>query len=534
MVVFRAGKIMRRKITKTYDRNVQKKKTKTNADQHFEDFQNFTSELFKDDVSKVENNLRKVLNMKNDSITELKKELKECKITVRKRDDQIKMLDNEKEVFNQIMYAEVEKYDGTYQNKIDKLEAEKQSLSNQISEQENKLRYYEKHLAEDKSKTYDKEEGKIRKLVKKCKDLKVKVKSRDFELFQKEMEKKDLKKLIDVKDDEIKKREMEILNFDKKFNEKEAISFSLESMNKRNADLEEELLKKNVKIEEMKAKAIKDDETIEVMTKHSDILNEELRKLSLNTEAKDELIKMKDIAVFDINQRFKEEQYKCYSLDKGNKMKDIELAELKSRIEKNEDLEISMAERIEELTETKRVQGSEMNKIKLEQIYLDEWFKKILEEKDEKIKSLAERNNLMCKDLLRKQQESAKQLLETKNLEISTLKDELEKRVKKEQILMKIIKSKELLIRTLEEKTESKVLTNKKHEKENKISDENQQNDEKPPNDEDLISKQHPVDLNLKPNLLIQSQVEGTDWIWYGKEYLRNNRISITEKSNCL
>ena len=259
MIVFRAGTVMRRKITKTYDRNVQKKKTKTNADQHFEDFQNFTSELFKDNVSKVENNLRKVLNMKNDSITELKEELKECKITVRKRDEQIKMLDNEKEVFNQII--------------------EKQNLTNQISEQERKLRYYEKHIAENKSKTNDKDDWKIRKLVKKCKDLKVKVKSRDFELFQKEMEKKDLKKLIDVKDDEIKKRDMEILNFDKKFNEKEAISFSLESMHKRNADLEEELLKKNVKIEEMQVQAMKDDRAIEVMKKHSDALNEELRKL---------------------------------------------------------------------------------------------------------------------------------------------------------------------------------------------------------------------------------------------------------------
>ena len=167
-----------------------RRKTKTNADQHFEDFQNFTSELFKDNVSKVENNVRKVLNMKNDSITELKEELKECKITVRKRDEQIKMLDNEKEVFNQIIDAEVEKFDGTYQNKIDKLEAEKQNLTNQISEQERKLRYYEKHIAENKSKTNDKDDWKIRKLVKKCKDLKVKVKSRDFEIFKKELERK--------------------------------------------------------------------------------------------------------------------------------------------------------------------------------------------------------------------------------------------------------------------------------------------------------------------------------------------------------
>ena len=367
----------------------------------------------------------------NDSITELKEELKECKITVRKRDEQIKMLDNEKEVFNQIMYDQVEKFDGTYQNKIDKLEAEKQSLANQISEQENKLRYYEKHLAEDKSKTYDKEEGKIRKLVKKCKDLKVKVKSRDFELFQKEMEKKDLKKLIDVKDDEIKKRDMEILNFDKKFNEKEAISFSLESMNKRNADLEEELLKKNVKIEEMKVQAMKDDKAIEVMKKHSDALNEELRKLKSHIEAKDELIKMKDIDILDLDQKFKEDQSKCFSLYEGIKIKDIELAELKSRIEKNDDLEISFAERIEELTETKRVQESEMNKIKLEQISMNEGYKKILGGKDDEIKSLAERNNLMCKDLLRKQQESAKIMLESKDLEIAMLKGELEKAVKK-------------------------------------------------------------------------------------------------------
>ena len=170
----RVKRTMRPKVKRSYTRNVQKKKTKNDVAKHFTDFQIFTSEVFKDNVAKVENILRKALNMKNDSITELKEELKECKITLRKRGDQIKMLDNEKEVFNQIMYAQVEKFDGTYQNKIDKLEAEKQDLTR-------KLRYYEKHPAETKSKTNDKDEWKLRKLVKKCKDLKMKVKSRDFE-----------------------------------------------------------------------------------------------------------------------------------------------------------------------------------------------------------------------------------------------------------------------------------------------------------------------------------------------------------------
>ena len=72
-----------------------------------------------------------------------------------------------------------------------------------------------------------------------------------------------------------------------------------------------------------------------------------------------------------------------------------------------------------------------MNKIKLEQISMNEGYKKILGGKDDEIKSLAERNNLMCKDLLRKQQESAKIMLESKDLEIAMLKGELEKAVKK-------------------------------------------------------------------------------------------------------
>jgi len=556
---------MRSKLTRTYSRNVQKKKLNNDAASYFTDFQIFTSELLKDNVLKVQTNLRKVLNMKNVSIIKLKEELKECKITIAKRDDQIKMLDTEKEVFNQIMYAEVEKFDGTYQNKIEKLEAEKQELMKQISEQESKLKYYEEHLAENKSKTNNKDEAKIRKIVKKCKDLKVKVKSRDFELFQKELEKKGMKKHIDVKDDEIKKRDMEIFDLKKRLNKTEANSFSLESLNKRNEDLEEELRRKEMKMEEMKVQAIKDEEANEVMRKHCDILNEELRKLSSDPEAKEEIIKMKNIAILDINQKLKDEQSKYSSLDERNKMNELELAELKSKIEKNEDLEISLTERIEELTETKRVQECEMKKMKSEQISLDESYKRILEEKDEKIRSLAERNNLMCKDLLKKQQESAKILLETKTSEISILKDELEKAVKKEQILMKIMKSKELLIRTLEEKTDSKVLTNKKHETdksdenqqmppndsnrendenslngknqqddknkqndEKQQNDENQQNDDEPQNDEDLINKQHSADLPLKPNLSTQDQVEGTDWTWYGKEYLRNNKISIT------
>jgi len=474
---------MRSKLTRTYSRNVQKKKLNNDAASYFTDFQIFTSELLKDNVLKVQTNLRKVLNMKNVSIIKLKEELKECKITIAKRDDQIKMLDTEKEVFNQIMYAEVEKFDGTYQNKIEKLEAEKQELMKQISEQESKLKYYEEHLAENKSKTNNKDEAKIRKIVKKCKDLKVKVKSRDFELFQKELEKKGMKKHIDVKDDEIKKRDMEIFDLKKRLNKTEANSFSLESLNKRNEDLEEELRRKEMKMEEMKVQAIKDEEANEVMRKHCDILNEELRKLSSDPEAKEEIIKMKNIAILDINQKLKDEQSKYSSLDERNKMNELELAELKSKIEKNEDLEISLTERIEELTETKRVQECEMKKMKSEQISLDESYKRILEEKDEKIRSLAERNNLMCKDLLKKQQESAKILLETKTSEISILKDELEKAVKKEQILMKIMKSKELLIRTLEEKTDSKVSRNKKHENETDKSDENQQHDQMPPND---------------------------------------------------
>ena len=71
------------------------------------------------------------------------------------------------------------------------------------------------------------------------------------------------------------------------------------------------------------------------------------------------------------------------------------------------------------------------------------------------------------------------------------------------------MKSKELLIRTLEEKNESKVLTNGKRK-------ENDESAENPPNKENSMSKQIPADLISKPNLLIQTHIEeGTGMTGY-------------------
>ena len=79
-------------MKRSYTRNVQNKKTNNDGAKHFTNFQIFISELFKDNVSIVENDIRKVLNMKNNSISELKEQIKECNIILRKRDDQINIL----------------------------------------------------------------------------------------------------------------------------------------------------------------------------------------------------------------------------------------------------------------------------------------------------------------------------------------------------------------------------------------------------------------------------------------------------------
>ena len=415
------------------------------------EFKSFISEIIQNHISRTEKGVRESLRTKNDFIKELqtvnaefKKQLKECKRNLKEKDDQIEVLDNEKEEFKRITFSEVEKFDETYQNKIEKLEVEKQEMKSN----------YEKLLAENQSKLDDnmdvsaKDNGKISKLFRKYKDLKVKIKSKDLEIFKKEQEKKDLWKYIDSKVEIFKTKNTEVLDMENKLNKELANS----------KELEEELKKKDSEIEELKLKIIKDDEVIELMKRQSDVLNEERKNLKLHLKTKDDQIKMKDISILDIEQKLKDEQEKSSSLqilnsrnefiDEELKIKDREIGELKRKILNDEETldatkiqhEVLTEEYKkldmqwnEELIETKRVKDTENEKIMSEKTSLEEVnieFKKILAEKDEKNKSLEEGTNLMYKDLVRNRQEKETfhKIIKSKDVMIKTLQAKMQER----------------------------------------------------------------------------------------------------------
>ena len=530
---------MKRKITRSSNSNVRKKQQKNDK---FQESTSFLLDLLQSNVSLTENNVRKALDQKNIDINKLKSELKECKTTLKCRDDQIKVLDNEKEVFNQIMFSEVQKFDGSYQNRIDKLEAEKEEMKNQVLNYESKVKYYEKQLEENKSVMQDtsilpiKDEEKARKLVKKCKELKVKVKSRDFEIFQKEMEKREMKKLIDAKDEKIQKNAKEIFNMDQKLKDEYEKYFSLEILYKSKKNLEEELEKKDKEIEKMKLRFTNKEETIALMKEQSDALHDKCITLQFDLATNNKLIKAKDVEIRDNNRKLLEEKSETDSLKTVNKInvdlekkleeKDFELGNIKLQMvkdketiqismstlkqgfdtlkTKNGDLEEEMKIKDRELGELKQKSVADNEAIQMSMDKLKEGFEKGLAEKDEEMKSMTEHNNLMYrellgnaaaqndikyKDLLRRQQETSKRLLENKNNEIMKLTKVQEQAEKKGNILMEIIKSKDLMIRKLEGNGE--VMPS--HESENYINSQKDENDvvETPQNESDnMLSKE--------------------------------------------
>jgi len=545
---------MKRKYTR---RNVASKISKQD---NCLECQRFLTDSLSRHVASVEKKVEKVLDIKNDVIQKLTKELKECKAVLKNKDDLIKVLNNEKEVFNTIMYAEVQKFDGTYQSKIDNLEAENEELKKQIL----KWKYYETQQAEKtKTNSYEpsgKDNVKIRKLVKKCRDLKMKVKSREFDIFQKELEKKEVMKLVDAKDDTIEKGKKEISELTQKLNE------------------------------EQKKLSIGSD-TIDSMNKQGDLLSKEYRKLKLKSVENENLITAKSIAISDLELKLKEEQDRTFSLEllhnskedleeelrkqekrievmqvkinKGKELKEdlgkkeIEIEALKVKLTEKEevlmkketlidemsvkvnkgelldealamkekqikDLKLEMSQKLKEELEKKAVEieeikdkllkdkgtmdlvkeeyrnlkmktdvNCELVRIKDKEILdkkfveeeakvsslltfknqckdleeelnltikeVEELKQELAEEKaiqlsmEEDMKNLSEQNNERYKDLMRKQQESAKELLNRKDGEIVKLTDAKDQFKKKEHILMEIVKSKDLMIRILEE-----------------------------------------------------------------------------------
>jgi len=152
---------------------------------------------------------------------------------------------------------------------------------------------------------------KIRKLVKKCKDLKLKVKSREFDIFQKELEKKEAMKLVDAKDDTIEKGKKEISELIQKLNE------------------------------EQKKLSIGSD-TIDSMNKQGDLLSKEYRKLKLKSVENENLISKKSLEISNLELKLKEEQDRTFSLELLHNSKEDLEEELKKQEKRIEEMQVKI------------------------------------------------------------------------------------------------------------------------------------------------------------------------------------------------
>ena len=475
--------------------------------------QSYLYDSLKRYISAAETNVKRVLEIKSDAIKKLTKQLGECKTALKNRDDQIKVLNNEKEVFNSIIYEQVNKFDGTYQSKIDQLEKDKEEMKKQLVDQEKKIELYESQLAENKSYIGDLPLKDIEKskLMKKCKGLKQKLKSRELDLFQKELEKRDVIKLKDATQKKLDKISEENLEANEKLKEDKKIIESMKRENedyrktkegyialielkildleqkvenikqetalrlkkqldetnvgiKKNKALEEklkekdreisamtgfkeEITKKETQIAEMIAKVdentklqeelkIKRQEINDIKTERMDTLEkkdtiiEEMRVAIIKGEKNieflekqlDDMMKNRDNAVLELNQKIKEEESKVASFQIFKTQNEIFEEQLNLKAKEIEDLK-------QDINEEKAIQLS----------------------LGEEMKHAIEQNTNKFKELIRAQQESSKKLLEGKDDEIFKLNDAKVKAKENENLLLELVKSKNFLIKTLEE-----------------------------------------------------------------------------------
>ena len=265
------------KVTRSSTRNVRKTQKRRNLNtsrKHKEEFGCFTREIFQNHISRTEKSVRiafqlkkdfiKALQIMNDQITE---EVEDCKIILKEKDDKIEVLKTEKEELKRITSSQ-----------LDNLEVEKREMKDHMLKKESMLKYYKKCLAESQAKINDRSGVS----AKKYKELKLKVKSKDFEIFQKEQEKNDLRKLIDAKDEVIKMKDASINDLSQNLKEQQEQMLSFQILNARNGVLEETVKIKDKEIEEIELKISKDGDIISLVNEQSDVLNEDNRKLKLN------------------------------------------------------------------------------------------------------------------------------------------------------------------------------------------------------------------------------------------------------------
>jgi len=247
---------------------------------------------------------------------------------------------------------------------------------------------------------------------------------------------------IKGKDSFIETKEVEIADLSKNLIE---INEKFETMEKVKINLDEILKKKDQEEDELNAQIIKEAEKIDLVNNQNEILNEENAKLRSEIETKDKVIKVKEIANLDLDRQLTEEKAKSEShqsmmetaeeLKKELKEKEKEIENIRAKESKgvvslkfmNKNIEIMNMEQtnIKDALEEKVKELSEMKKINKSLGEGREEYKRTLAKKDEKIQSLQRAYIRMTK-----------------------LKDAHEN---KKQVLLNVLKSKGLTIRTMEE-----------------------------------------------------------------------------------
>ena len=273
-----------RRVTRSLSKKIKIFENKNENGDHCSEF---TSEIFQNQIFKLERSVRKAVGSKNAIFKELKKinnqlqdELKDAKIALAERDKQVIELESQKEDFKALTLAEVEKFDRVYNEKIFDLEKENKELKIKIS------------IVSSHGKTRD--NLKNEKLVKKYKEMKIAVKSKDLVILGKEKEIKDIWKYADEK----------VKLFEEKMNE--AI--------KNSKDSDEEIRKRNIEIVNLKQDICKKEDTILQMKSQNENFTEELQKLRSDLESKKDLIKMKENALNDSEMKRADEYAKCITL----------------------------------------------------------------------------------------------------------------------------------------------------------------------------------------------------------------------------
>jgi hypothetical protein len=180
-------RVMESRSTESNGRNVhsslKNQKTKLIYTQNVAKFKSFTKEIFQNYTSQSEKVFREAIKLKNNVIKDLKSiknqlkvDLKETELILKQKDENTKQLEKEKDEIMKVTLAYVEEF----------------------------------------------------------KNLKAKVKSREFDIFEYEQHQTDLRKHIEAQDEIIKMKDVEIINIEKKF--KQFNSF--QTLNERNQELD--------------------------------------------------------------------------------------------------------------------------------------------------------------------------------------------------------------------------------------------------------------------------------------------------------